>query len=80
MADQHRAAECVKSPGVGQQLKIVFGRLAEADARIQRDAILLDAGGQQGVAAGAKVFEHFGDDVGVDRIVLHGAGRAAACA
>lgn len=53
-ADEHGAAERVELPGVSQKLEIVLGRFAEADARIHRDPLAVDSGGQQGVAASAR--------------------------
>ena len=65
MADEHRAAQGVKTPGVGQQLQIVFGGLAEADAGIEGDAILFDPRSDQRVATSLQVVENLGNDIGM---------------
>ena len=47
--------------------------LAEADARIDGDAVGYDAGRACGVDALRKMRGHFGDDIIIVRILLHGA-------
>ena len=44
MAYQQGAVQGVKAPGIGHQGEIVFQGLAETDARVQGDAVLLHSG------------------------------------
>ena len=44
MTDQQRAAQIVKPPTVGHQRDVVGVRLPEADAGVQAQSFLLDAG------------------------------------
>ena len=55
----------------------LVGRLAEARARIQADALVADAGFLQLGSALGQVANHFGNHILVDRFVLHGARVAA---
>ena len=55
---------------------VVLVRFAEADARVEADPLARNAGRHERVAPLAQVLAHFGDDVGVRRIVLHRLRRA----
>ena len=54
----------------------MFVRFAEADAGVEADPLARDAGGDERIAPLAQIVAHFGDDIGVRRIVLHRLRRA----
>ena len=70
-ADQQRHAEGGELVERAQQRKIVLERLAEAESRIDDDALLLDAGHLAGEDALGEKAAHVGHDIAVVRVVLH---------
>ena len=80
-AEQHRTAERRKLPQAPDQLEILRRRLAEAEARIDQQPLLGDAGGQSDVDRARQEIADVGDDVqgGIDgRAIVHQHRRRAA--
>ena len=71
VADEQGAAEVVEAAAVGHKRGVVLVGFAEADAGIEADALAVDAGGGQGVAALAEEGVDLVHDVVVERVVLH---------
>ena len=71
------SGQLAESPG---RLEVVLDGLAEADARVDPDPVLGDAGRDGGLDPAARKARDFVDDVVVARVVLHGARGRRACA
>ena len=73
-ADQYRSDRC---PGgnAAVQRQVVHQRLAEAETRVQADALRRHTGIQQRLAAVHQEAANLGHHVGIDGVGLHGGGR-----
>src|SRR5215218_2008483 len=70
-ADDQRPAQLGQLRQAPQQLEIVLGGLAEADARVEPDPLLADAGGERRLDPRREERLDLGHDVVVAGFVLH---------
>lgn len=76
-AHQQRIPEGQQFPLAGEQRQVVGGRLAEANARVEGDALRGHPGRPHGIGPLPQERRHLGHDVAVDRLLgLHGLGLA----
>ena len=76
-ADQDRPPERDDLVEPADELEVVLDRLAEADAGVEADALLGDAGATANESRSSRKADHLGDDVLVAGVVLHRARLAA---
>ena len=70
-ADEHGPAERDDLVQAREELEVVLHGLAEADAGVEADALLVDPGVRRGLEPLLEERLHLGDDVVVARVVLH---------
>ena len=76
-AEEDGAAVDLEIGEGAEEGEVVLEGFAKADARVKGEAIRVDADGEGLIVGGEEAEADFGDDVGIFRLLLHGAGGAA---